>query len=321
VKTLDLKDVKTVSVWITTYNHEKFIAQAIDSVLAQITDFSFEIILAEDYSTDHTRAIVKSYHAKYPDKIKLYLSEKNTGCNPIFYATYPLCTGKYVAWLDGDDYWTDQYKLQKQVDILEKNSQIMFCFHKVTLKDEIGNQFRLSIDPNINLDNTWDMYHFIYDINPINTPSFVCRNMNAPLPSWFYTLSLADVGYYFFLLQFGKGYYLDENMAVYRIHKKGAWSGSTLYEKNLQLALFNETIYQLVPDTYKAKVSSNICFHYLILFELKIANGEFKNSIILFNKLKNYGFMGLKDKKKRIFKIFLKFSLFPFFRIYKFINP
>jgi glycosyltransferase involved in cell wall biosynthesis len=317
---VDIQDIKTVSVWITTYNHEKYIAQAIESVLAQITDFSFEIILAEDYSTDHTRAIVKSYHLKYPDKIKLYLSEQNTGCNPIFYATYHLCTGKYVAWLDGDDYWTDQYKLQKQIDILEKKPEVMFCFHKVTFFDEIDNNVRVSINPNIYSDNTWDIHHFIHDINPINTPSFVCRNLNTPLPSWFYKLSIADSGYYFLLLQFGKGYYLEDNMAVYRIHNKGTWSGSTLYEKNLQLALFNERMYQLVPDIYKAKISSNICFHNLILFEFKIVNGEFKESLIYLNKLKKYGFVGLKDKKKRIFKIFIKFTLFPFFNFYKYIN-
>jgi len=318
---VDIQEIKTVSVWITTYNHENYIAQAIESVLSQKTDFSFEIIIAEDYSTDDTRSIVKSYHTKYPEKIKLYLSKKNTGCNPIFYATYHLCTGKYVAWLDGDDFWTDQFKLQKQVDILEKHPQLMFCFHQVTLLDEIDYNLRLSADPNINPDNTWDMHHFIHDINPINTPSFVCRNINAQLPPWFFKLPLPDIGFYFLLLKYGKGYYLEDNMAIYRIHNSGAWSGSTLYNKNLQLAVFNETIYKLVPDIYKIKISSNICYHYLILFELKIVKGEFKESIIYLNKLKYYGFVGMKDNKIRILKILTKLTLFPIFKLYTYIKP
>lgn len=112
-----------VSVLMITYNHEKYIAQAIDSVLMQKTNFDYEIVIGEDCSTDKTREIVLEYKAKHPDKIKLLLQEKNLGMIQNFIDTLKACTGKYIALLEGDDYWTDPYKLQKQVDFLEANPE------------------------------------------------------------------------------------------------------------------------------------------------------------------------------------------------------
>ena len=110
-----------VSVHMITYNHEKYIAQAIESALMQKTNFDYEIVIGEDCSTDKTRKIVDTYAKKYPDKIKLILNEKNIGMIPNFIKTLNMCRGKYIAMLEGDDYWTDPYKLQKQVDFLETN--------------------------------------------------------------------------------------------------------------------------------------------------------------------------------------------------------
>ena len=118
-----------VSVWITAYNHEKYIAEALDGVLNQQTNFDYEIVLGEDGSTDRTREIVLAYQKKYPGKFKLFLPEKNMGMLEITKPTFEMCTGKYIAFLDGDDYWTDPLKLQKQVDLLEANPDISFCYH------------------------------------------------------------------------------------------------------------------------------------------------------------------------------------------------
>lgn len=110
-----------LSVCMTTYNQEKYIAQAIESALMQKTNFDFEIVIGEDCSTDRTKEIVANYARKYPDKIKSILNERNIGIIPNFVNTLNNCSGKYIAILDGDDYWTDPYKLQKQVDFLEAN--------------------------------------------------------------------------------------------------------------------------------------------------------------------------------------------------------
>lgn len=110
-----------VSVKTITYNHEKFIAQCIEGIMMQKTNFSFEYIIGEDCSTDGTMEIVKEYVVKYPDVIRIVSSEKNVGAAENDHRTDLECKGKYVAFCEGDDFWTDPNKLQKQVDLLEAN--------------------------------------------------------------------------------------------------------------------------------------------------------------------------------------------------------
>ena len=111
-----------VSVKTITYNHEKFIAQCIEGILMQKTNFSFEYIIGEDCSTDNTMKIVQDYADRYPDIIRVISSENNVGWIENDHRTDMACQGKYVAFCEGDDFWTDPYKLQKQVDFLEKNT-------------------------------------------------------------------------------------------------------------------------------------------------------------------------------------------------------
>lgn len=110
-----------VSVCMITYNHASFIAQAIDGVVMQQTNFRYELIISEDCSTDNTRDVCKAYQLKYPDKIKLILPAMNLGVIKNSLSTFQACKGKYIAICEGDDYWVDPFKLQKQVDFLEAN--------------------------------------------------------------------------------------------------------------------------------------------------------------------------------------------------------
>ena len=110
-----------VSVVVITYNQEAYLAATLDSILAQRCDFAFEVVVGEDCSTDGTRNICLDYQAKHPQTIRLLLHDKNQGMVENYYQTLELCRGEYVAMLDGDDYWCDPLKLQKQVDFLEGN--------------------------------------------------------------------------------------------------------------------------------------------------------------------------------------------------------
>ncbi|BBO81312.1 hypothetical protein DSCO28_18780 [Desulfosarcina ovata subsp. sediminis] len=112
-----------ISVLMITYNHESFIAKAIESVLMQETNYSFELIIGEDCSTDNTHKIVLDYAQRYPDCIKVVTSEKNVGFVKNAYRTFLECRGKYIAFCEGDDYWNNSTKLQKQIDYLEKHSE------------------------------------------------------------------------------------------------------------------------------------------------------------------------------------------------------
>jgi len=111
-----------VSIWMITYNHEKYLSQALEGVLMQKTSFNYEIVIGEDCSTDGTRNVLESYVKKYSNLIKPLFHDKNVGAFRNAYEfVLPLCHGKYIACLEGDDFWTDPFKLQKQVDFLEKN--------------------------------------------------------------------------------------------------------------------------------------------------------------------------------------------------------
>jgi glycosyltransferase involved in cell wall biosynthesis len=117
-----------VSVWMTTYNHEEFISEAIEGVINQRTSFSYELVIGEDFSSDRTREICLKYKEEYPEIIKLVLNAENIGRIANYNATLQKCQGKYVAYCDGDDYWIDQDKLQKQVDFLEKDNSFDMVF-------------------------------------------------------------------------------------------------------------------------------------------------------------------------------------------------
>jgi glycosyltransferase involved in cell wall biosynthesis len=113
---------------MTTYNHESYISEAIEGVLNQKTNFSYDLIIGEDFSTDKTREICLKYKNKYPELIKLILNNQNIGLIGNYNTTLQKCKGKYVAYCDGDDYWTDPFKLQKQVDFIELNVSFDLVF-------------------------------------------------------------------------------------------------------------------------------------------------------------------------------------------------
>lgn len=131
-----------VSVKTLTYNHAPYIEKCIEGILMQKTNFIYELVIGEDCSTDETRAICKRYAEKYSDVIKLVLSDKNVGATENSKRTYAECQGKYIAFCEGDDYWTDPYKLQKQVDFLEANSDYGLVHTNYSVLNNQSNKLR-----------------------------------------------------------------------------------------------------------------------------------------------------------------------------------
>lgn len=130
-----------VSVVFITYNHEKYVRKALLSVLNQETDFPFEVVVGEDCSTDNTRAILMEIKEQYPDKVRLLFREKNLGRPTLnVYQTTMECRGDYIAYLEGDDYWEDMHKLQKQMDFLRANPNYIAVTHTCRMIDETGAQ-------------------------------------------------------------------------------------------------------------------------------------------------------------------------------------
>ena len=225
-----------ISVHLITYNHENYIRRAIEGVLVQKVNFTYELLIGDDCSTDNTREIIKEYHNKYPEIIKPLLHPYNLGPKGLegknnFLTTLYACKGKYIALCDGDDYWIDPFKLQKQVDFLEANEDYAICFHRV-YELAPGKGPELS---NLNTSVNQETYT-IEDLakgNFIHTPSVVFRNGLIPkLPTWFMDAPAGDYVLHMLNAEHGKIKYFPDPMAVYRRHSGGVWS-SVDYRTNL----------------------------------------------------------------------------------------
>lgn len=127
-----------LSVVMTTYNHARYLAEAIESVLMQRTSFGVELVIGEDRSTDNTRAIAKEYVERYPERIRLITSAENVGMRANYRRTIEAARGRYIALLDGDDYFTDPDKLQLQVEMLERDPSLGMCYTRSERIDERG---------------------------------------------------------------------------------------------------------------------------------------------------------------------------------------
>ena len=214
-----------LSVLITTYNHENYIAQAIDGALMQETDFDFEIIIGEDDSEDNTRAIVKKYKERYPDKIKLFLNDRE---NIIYVDGKPTgkwnwfncfnnASGKYIAMLDGDDYWTSKDKLALQVAVMEEREDIVASCHN-TIIMENGSSIRNFSNFNKNELSFIDVTSYT---SPFHTSSYVFRRSKFIRPEWFNYITSVDMAIFSIIASQGITYYFDKVFSVYRKHKGG----------------------------------------------------------------------------------------------------
>ena len=228
-----------VSVSMITYNHEKFISQAVESILMQKVSFDYEIVIGEDCSTDNTRQILLNYQKKYPDKIHLLLPEKNLGAQENSRNTLQACRGQYIAALEGDDYWTDPLKLQKQVDFLEANPEYSGAFHQIQILEQDGS----SGDPLKGLQNLGNrldvtLEDCISNTPPFHTSSFLFRRDRLHLPQDFSRYSSGDMSLYVILSSQGKFRRIPENMSVYREHPGGITKKSAAH-RDIVLLLLN----------------------------------------------------------------------------------
>ncbi|GGB08571.1 glycosyltransferase [Puia dinghuensis] len=204
-----------VAVWMLTYNQERYIAQAIEGVLQQKVNFKIELFIGEDCSTDNTRAICSDYAKRYPGVVNLLsTTENNIFANSR--NTFKACFdsgARYVALCEGDDYWTDHNKLQRQVDFLEAHPDYSICIHGVYQAEE-GKQ--LEIHQVSKVSQTFTIEDLARDGNFIHAVSTVFRNTLDELPDWFHATPIGDFPLHMYNAAHGNIYYVPEPMAVYR---------------------------------------------------------------------------------------------------------
>ena len=285
-----MKDL-IVTIRCLAYNHEPYIRQCLEGFVMQKTNFRFEAIVHDDASTDGTAAIIREYAEKYPDIIKPIFetenqySKRDGSLRRIMNAHMH---GKYVAICEGDDYWIDPFKLQKQVDFLEANSDYSLCFHNaVRLNNRTKIRERISSFCNFNQSRTISTEELIAGWC-IPTASILYRReslTNIQRPNFF----SGDYALQLILASVGKVHYIDRYMSVYRLIPGGV--SNNIVAKNW------------------AKQLSELLDWYDVL-----TLGKFKNAIVLRKKdaFKFARYVGLKNKF-----ILLPFILMPFYSFHR----
>lgn len=259
-----------VSICCITYNQEKYVRDALDGFLMQKTSFPIEIIIHDDASTDKTADIIREYAQKHSDLIVPIYQQENQysqGVKPLRNFVFPKAQGKYIALCEGDDYWTDPYKLEKQVNFLEKHEDFAMCFHKVKVLLKDGRLVKDFITKVPGAVTTLE--DLARKGNFIHTASVMLRN-NFTMPAWGEKCPIGDYPLYFIAAGKKKIKHLSDVMAVYRMGV-GIFSASSGYNKTLNSFLtigailknhHDDHVHGLLLNKYERLYFSLICRHF-----------------------------------------------------------
>lgn len=301
-----------VSVNCLAYNHADYIAEAIEGFLMQKTDFNFEILIHDDASSDRTAEVIRQYEEKFPDVIKPIYQKENQFSKgvEVGYLNESRAKGKYIALCEGDDYWTDPYKLQKQVNYMEARPECSLCVHAAYKFSELRKSITESVRPSLR--------NKIFSVEEViegggglfATNSMVYRRETGlSIPAFYLETGIGDYPLAIHLAQHGQVCYLDEIMSVYRIDVKGSWSDRKLSdipkfaqqteETAILLDLINfHTNYQYNEAINRAKKKN---LFYLLLKQRKLKEAFSKDNMDFFLHTEFFQRVGKKIFKAPLF--------------------
>lgn len=270
-----------VSICMVAYNQEPYIRQAVESVLMQETAFEYELVIGEDCSIDRTRSILKRYQAKFPERIRLLLNEQNVGATRNFETALKACKGQYIALLEGDDYWTSPFKLQKQVDFLDSHPDYAVCHHSAQLVDRSGKLRMILPIPKFKK-NTSTLLDLIVNDSFMATCSTMFRaKLFDYFPDVFFaSRDICDWCLNVLNAQHGLIGYLDEVMSVYRSGSSDfAWTSkrlSYIYEEAIKI---NEAFNAYFDFQYEPIFRAKLARYYYIIAMDYLRQGEFDKAL------------------------------------------
>jgi glycosyltransferase involved in cell wall biosynthesis len=240
-----------ISVAVITYNHQKYIAQCLDSILMQKGTFELEVIIADDCSTDKTRQIAQAYQEKYPDIFILLPPAANMGMSKNVKRCLDACSGDYIVICDGDDYLTDTYKLQKQLEFLESHPDYALCFNAVMLYFEDENRYAPHSGQLLLKKNTLTTADLIEN----NCIGSACSCMHRAsivrkLPEVIFDNYLGDWVINMACGRLGKIGFIRDWMTVYRIHSAGSWGGRSKVDQHRDMLTAIDIYNQLFSYEY-----------------------------------------------------------------------
>ena len=302
-----------VSIWCPTFNHENYIEQCLDNFINQKANFPFEIVVHDDKSTDNTLKIIKEYQIKYPNLFNCIFQTENQlskDKSHLLKSMRKFCKGKYIAICEGDDYWTDPFKLQKQVDFLEKNKSCSYVF---TSKKVLKRDGTLMIEQKNDLTNLFDLHYLLKkNIMPSSlTVMFRKAFLPEKFPSFFWEAFNGDWVLLFLLTHNSKIGFINEETAVYRqgVGIISKTKNSIKFKNGLKT---NKALNKLTNYKYdyhlgkKEWFYENICFGFLK--EGKKAKGLSNVIVKLFYSLKENNFENFIKKNIVFFKHITKLT-------------
>ena len=245
-----------VSICCITYNHHKYIRRAIDGFLMQKTSFKYEILIHDDASTDGTSEIIRRYEARYPELIKAVIQKENKykkgmdegyfyGFEPFCQDLFPMAKGRFLALCEGDDYWTDPDKIQKQVEYMDKHPEHSMCYHSTNMLMEETKQMML-FNPARTNGKDFSREEMVATPAGIATASKMLRNYYNEKTKKDYLTFTGDCFMTAFYATFGScGFVKDIKPSVYRIHSEGVWSGKSMHQKRALVYFMNTKLYEL----------------------------------------------------------------------------
>ena len=238
-----------VSVIVMSYQHERYIASALASILEQDAGVPYEILVGDDASTDSSRAIIAEYAAAHPHRIRTFFPDSNLGLEgrAMFNALLQRARGEYLAKLDGDDYWTSADKLRRQVAYLDAHPECSMCFHNVLWHQEDGSRPDV---PYNSADQPSELQmQDLLSANPVASCSILVRRKAVdPLPAWFFEQPWGDWQLNLIASQQGSIHYLPELMALHRTHPGGMWSQLSTLEALEGITRCQEGMRGVVPS-------------------------------------------------------------------------
>jgi glycosyltransferase involved in cell wall biosynthesis len=289
-----------LSVCVPTYQHEEFIAECLESILAQKTNFVFEILIGEDGSSDKTRQICKDYARNNTDKIRLFLRDRETSQlydeKGEFLIRFNVkwlrlsARGKYIALCEGDDYWTDNYKIQKQIDFMEFHPDYSMCFHNAKVMYEDKREPHNFVDLPEGKYSGLDMYE--NHIVPTASVVFAVDCIEGKDYLFNSNFFFGDLILFLTLAECGKVWFFEETMCVYRKHKGGMMHRVFEDSENVRKFIIHQKqILETFPVKYKQPGFKNISWFYFILFRVSFRENLFESIMSL---LKSFYYSPLK---------------------------
>jgi glycosyltransferase involved in cell wall biosynthesis len=262
-----------VSALITTFNHERFVAEAIEGFLMQEVDFPCELVIADDCSTDATRDVIRRYWERHRDRIRVLLNRRNIGGRRTFVRAYRACRGQYVATLDGDDCWMSARKLQCQADLLDREPDYALCFHSVKMTWDDGGREPMIYRPS-RIRETYRLEDLL-EYNFIAACSVMYRKgLFAEYPAWHFVMPVGDWTQHILHAQYGAIGYIDEPMGIYRQHGGGVYSMKAATHKLMVAIEMLRRLRCAMARKHRGIISRSLRRHYCRLARQYCDEGE-----------------------------------------------